>query len=88
MESPFRDLQNFTYALFCNRVLFATGTLKLPGEENFSYIAFLITYHIVCMYYPPLEAELKTTIAINKTNTKFIFPHTTHFYVDTKCYDM
>ena len=69
IESPFCNLQNFTYALFYNRVLSATGTLKKTSEEIFYYIVFLIWCD------PPLEVELKATIAINKPNTKFIFPH-------------
>ena len=73
IESPFRNLQIFRYALFCNRVLYATGILKLLVKKSFilSYSSSLI----VCMYDPPSEAELKTTIAINKPNAKLIFPH-------------
>ena len=35
IEGSSCNLQNFTYALFCNRVLSATTSLKLPMKKSF-----------------------------------------------------
>ena len=60
--SPSRNLQNFLYALFCNRDLSATVILKLPVKRN------LLFYRI-----PNLPSHIHTIPLRSRTENNYCY---------------